>query len=312
MICAGLAFEQYKQNLGFEQGFVEHSQTVILRSVARKPSVTVIGPGSLGGALAIALHKAGFRIDELVYKSDKRRANTIARYCGAKVVTLADARLASSLVWMCVSDDSIRTTAEAMAEHAEWKGKVVFHSSGALSSDQLAVLKRRGAAVASVHPMMSFVRAAEASFEGVSFALEGDTPAVKQAASIAEALGGVWFTLKKKDKPLYHALGAFSSPLLIAQMAAAESIGRKLGLRPEETRGVIGPILEKTLKNYLEHGPAAAFSGPIVRGDVETVKRNVAALSRVRGTSEIYRALARLATENLPVRNRKKIQQALK
>ncbi len=280
--------------------------------MARKPSVTIVGPGSLGGPLALALYKAGFSIDELVYRSDKKRASATARRCGANAVTLANARFASRLVWICVGDASIRSTADEMAKRGEWKGKIVFHSSGALSSDQLVSLKRRGSVTASVHPMMSFVRAAESSFAGVSFALEGDASAVKLAVAITHELGGVSFKLKKKDKPLYHALGAFSSPLFIAQMAAAENIGRGLGLRPVETRRVIGPILLKTLRNYLEHGPAAAFSGPIIRGDVETVRRNLGALSRVRGTREIYLALAKLATQTLPVKNRTKIQQALK
>ncbi|HET9696720.1 MAG TPA: Rossmann-like and DUF2520 domain-containing protein [Terriglobales bacterium] len=280
--------------------------------MAGKPSVAIIGAGSLGGTLALALHTAGFPVEELVYRSDERRVTTIARRCKSSAVTLREAQLAARLVWICVGDASIRPIAAAMAKRGGWEGKTVFHSSGALSSDQLVSLKRRGASVASVHPMMSFVRAAQSSFEGVSFALEGDAAAIKQAATIAHALGGVSFKLKKKDKALYHALGAFSSPLFIAQMAAAESIGRKLGLRPAETRRVIGPILQKTLQNYLQHGPAAAFSGPIVRGDVETVKRNLAALSRVRGAREIYTALAKLATEILPVKNRKNIQQVLK
>jgi predicted short-subunit dehydrogenase-like oxidoreductase (DUF2520 family) len=159
--------------------------------------------------------------------------------------------------------------------------------------------------------MMSFVRASLGNFRDVSFALEGDAIAVKQAKQIAKALGGSSFVLKKKDKPLYHALGAFSSPLFIAQLAAAEAVGKQLGLSSSETKRVIGPILQQTLRNYLEHGAAAAFSGPLVRGDVETVQSNLAALARVRGTPDIYRALAKIAMETLPTKNRKEIQRIL-
>jgi predicted short-subunit dehydrogenase-like oxidoreductase (DUF2520 family) len=142
--------------------------------------------------------------------------------------------------------------------------------------------------------------------------LEGDATAVKVAAGIARALGGTSFQLKRKDKPLYHALGAFSSPLFVAQMAATEKIGRILGLKPEQTRRVIAPILQKTLRNYLEHGPAAAFSGPMIRGDAETIERNLRALKRVPGTAEIYRALAGVAVHELPVKDRAVILKLLR
>jgi predicted short-subunit dehydrogenase-like oxidoreductase (DUF2520 family) len=276
-----------------------------------KLSVTIVGPGSLGGALAVALHRAGYRVREVVYRNDFRRAQAIARRAGARARSFSDATFSGELVWICVGDAAIRETAAAISGRGEWKGKYVFHSSGALSSDELAPLKRRGTSLASVHPMMSFVRSAEASFEQVPFALEGDRLAKTMAAAIAKALGGTSFELKKKDKPLYHALGAFSSPLLVAHLATAERIGRKLGLKPAQTRQIIAPILEKTLRNYFEHGPAAAFSGPMKRGDVETIRRNLEAVKRVPGADEIHRALAKMAVRALPVKQKAKIARLL-
>ena len=144
-------------------------------------------------------------------------------------------------------------------------------------------------------------------FDGVTFALEGDAAAKKAAAKIARDLGGTSFELRKADKPLYHALGAFSSPLLIAHLAAAEKIGKKLGLKPERTRRVIGPILQKTLQNYLEHGAAAALSGPLVRGDVETIRKNLHALEGVPMAKEIFLALGKMAARELPVKRKAEI-----
>jgi predicted short-subunit dehydrogenase-like oxidoreductase (DUF2520 family) len=277
----------------------------------RKLSITIVGPGSLGGALAETLHRFRYTIDEIVYRGDPKRAKEIGRRSGAKAISFQDASFDSTLVWICVGDADIKTTAQALRKRMNCKGKVVFHSSGASSSDELATLRKAGASVASVHPMMSFVRSAEPSFVGVPFALEGDAAAVMLAGAISKQLGGKSFPLKKKDKPLYHALGAFSSPLLISQLAAAERIGRKLGLKPEQTRNVIAPIVLKSIRNYFEHGPAKAFSGPIRRGDVETIARNLVALKRVRGTAEIYRALARIAVDDLPAENRKQIKKLL-
>lgn len=279
--------------------------------MTKKFSVTVVGPGSLGGALAVSLDRAGLDVREIIYRSDRVRAQKIARQAHATAVEFKEALPDSSLVWICVADNDIGRTARALKDRLNWKGKYVFHSSGALSSGELAPLKRNGARVASVHPMMSFVRTSEASFKNVSFALEGDIPAVRLAAKIARALGGTSFNLKKNDKPLYHAMGAFSSPLLVAQWASAEKIGRTLGLKPEQTRKVIAPILQMTLHNYLTHGPAEAFSGPLIRGDVQTVASNLKALERVQGTGEIYRALAQMALGELPVKELAAIRKLL-
>jgi predicted short-subunit dehydrogenase-like oxidoreductase (DUF2520 family) len=279
--------------------------------MAKKLSMTIVGPGSLGGALAIAFKAAGYQVQEVVYRSDRKRALEVARRARSNAVTFNNAIFSGDVVWICVADDAIGETAAAMTDRSKWKGKYVFHASGALSSDELRALKRKGASVASVHPMMSFVRSANPSFRQVAFAVEGDASAKKVAAQIAKSLGGFSFELKKEDKPLYHALGAFASPLFIAHLSAVEKIGRKLRLEPEQTRRIIAPILQQTLRNYLEHGPSAAFSGPLKRGDVQTIGRHLEALELVSEVDEIYRALAKVAVRTLPVKQRAAIVKLL-
>jgi predicted short-subunit dehydrogenase-like oxidoreductase (DUF2520 family) len=73
----------------------------------------------------------------------------------------------------------------------------------------------------------------------------------------------------------------------------------------------VGPILQKTLQNYLHHGTAAAFSGPLVRGDVGTIRQHLTALARVPGMAEIYRALAKVAIDQLPVKKKAEIRRLL-
>jgi predicted short-subunit dehydrogenase-like oxidoreductase (DUF2520 family) len=266
----------------------------------------------LGAALARSLHASGVGVSEIVYRSSSAAAKRLANSVDATVVRFSKAEFAGDAIWLCVGDAEIAATANDMSLRGSWKGKLVFHSSGALAADELAPLQRRGAKVASVHPMMTFVRSAEPSMQGVAFALEGDAAAIKKARLIVKRLGGESFHIAKQDKPLYHALGAFVSPLIVAHVAAAERIGSELGLAPKQTRKMIAPILRQTIQNYLTHGPAKAFSGPIVRGDAATVRKNLLALSRVRGAGEIYRALARVAVEELPSKNAAAISKAIR
>src|SRR5207237_9074698 len=128
--------------------------------------------------------------------------------------TVKTAHLNSVLIWFCGPDREIALAARALIRSAEWKGKVAFHSSGALASDELNLLRRCGAVVASVHPMMTFVRGSVPSLKGVPFGIEGDAAPISIARRIVRDLGGGRFGLAEHANAAYPALGGFASPLL--------------------------------------------------------------------------------------------------
>ena len=281
----------------------------------RRPTITLVGPGNLARVLGLALDAAGYTIDEVVSRAagdSCKRARALARQVGARAATYADARLASNIVWLCVSDDAIAPIASALARRGGWKGKIALHSSGARSSRELEPLRQRGAAVGSLHPMQTFVRASRATLAGVSFAVEGDPVAVRVARRIARDLGGSVFTIRSEAKVLYHAIGSFCSPMIVATLATAERIARAAAIPPTVAKRIMHPILRQTIANYLAKGPAAAFSGPINRADIHTIRKHLEALREVPGARAIYLALARSALRSLPVRDRKAVQKLLR
>lgn len=279
----------------------------------RKPSIALVGAGRVAQTLGPALRQAGYRILEVVGReraASRARARRLARRVGARATTIAGARLNAAVVWLAVSDDAIAGCARDLARRTGWEGKIALHSSGALPSDRLAPLRRRGAAVASLHPLMTFARGQAPSLRGVSFAVEGDPAAVRVARRIARDLGGSTLLLGKRAKALYHAWGMFTSPLLVAVLALGERVGRKAGV-PDPARAAQA-ILRQTLKNYVEAGAPAAFSGPLVRGDVATVRANLRALRPLPEARQAYLALARAALRDLPVRSRRELIKLLK
>ena len=279
-----------------------------------KPTITLIGAGNLAQALGPALSAAGYKIDFVAARetaSSRRRAAMLARLLEARAQSLSDAGPISDIIWICHTDDALTETAKLLARKPGWSGKIVLHSSGALSSDVLSTLKRKGASTASLHPMMTFVPGATPRMEEVPFAVEGDARAVSVARRIARDLGAESFAIKKAAKPLYHALGSFSSPLIVAALVTAERVGRGAGLTASQTRRVMAPILHQTIKNYVERGAAAAFSGPIKRGDLNTVLRHLKELKRVPRASEVYRALVKSALMDLPSAKRKELMRLL-
>lgn len=289
--------------------------TAMRKAIYKRPSVSIVGPGNLGSALAASLSQAGYEIRFLVVRSRKRVSTEtvkLARRVKGKVVGLGEMPLDSDLVWITVPDDAIAKVAAKLLASQEWKGKTVFHSSGALTSGVLSSLRTKGAKTASVHPGMTFVRQSMPSLKGVPFGVEGDAAAVHVARNVVRDLGGSAHAIKAENKVLYHAFGAFASPMVIALMTALEQVGEAAGIKPSDFRAMAGPLLRQTLINYLEYGAAASFSGPLVRGDVATVRRHLDALRKAPEAREVYVMLSRGAVKYLPVKHRAALAKQLK
>jgi predicted short-subunit dehydrogenase-like oxidoreductase (DUF2520 family) len=158
---------------------------------------------------------------------------------------------------------------------------------------------------------MTFVRGSRPSLAGVPFAIEGDAAAVRAARRIVGDLGGTAYAIKKKDKVAYHAWGAFASPMLNALLATSERVAAAAGVKRIGARRRMIPILLQTLANYASFGAPGAFSGPIVRGDVETVRRHLQVLRRLPAARKAYAALAQAALEYLPAKNKRELKRLL-
>jgi predicted short-subunit dehydrogenase-like oxidoreductase (DUF2520 family) len=147
---------------------------------------------------------------------------------------------------------------------------------------------------------------------GVSFAVEGDPVAIRVARAIVEELGANAFVIRKQNKVLYHAFGSFASPMVIALMASMEEVALAAGIRKRDIKTVMVPLLWQTLRNYLKKDAASAFSGPLMRGDLATIRKHLAELKKVPEARQVYIALSKASLKTLPAKNRKRIEQALR
>jgi predicted short-subunit dehydrogenase-like oxidoreductase (DUF2520 family) len=325
-----------------------------------KPTIAIVGAGSLATFLAVALDDAGFTITEIVARDSpqsRRKAQKLAVKVGAQAVTANSAALDATLLWFCVPDREIRGAASALAARLavcaspvetglapspsravtipstgdapsrvstgaahkqgrpqakrDDKVRFAFHSSGALVSRELDPLRQAGTTVASAHPLMTFVAGARPSLTGVPFAVEGDAAATRVARRIVRQLGGESFALPASRKAAYHAWATMTSPLLLAYLVTLEEAARAAGLSRQDARRTSLPIIRQTLANYSHLGPAQSFSGPMVRGDAETVAKHLAALQKHPGPREVYVALARAALRGLPVKNQNELKRSL-
>jgi predicted short-subunit dehydrogenase-like oxidoreductase (DUF2520 family) len=285
------------------------------RRQGRLPTIAIVGLGNWGTSLAHALLAVGSEPEEIVVPSGKARKAPASEWASL-CVTMSRARLTADVFWLCVPDAAIARVTHQLVRRAVAQngitGRIVVHSSGALSSAVLDEAAQAGAAAASVHPVMTFPTRAPVSLQGVPFGVEADTSTRRMLNRLIRSVGGRPFPVETSAKALYHAVGTLISPLLVSHLVAAQQAAALAGFTPREVRGFIEPIARATLENSFSHGPAKSFSGPIARGDVETIRLHLQALQPHPMLAEVYRSLARYALDTLPSSNRKGLKRLLR
>ena len=274
------------------------------------PSVSIIGLGNWGNSLAHALTDAQVHLHEVVV-----RGPVSARKTTLPLTNLGRASLEADVLWLCVPDKAIARVTAGLVKRVAGQGldgRIVVHSSGALGAGVLQAAANAGASVGSVHPLMSFPTRRPVMLKGVPFAVEADAASSRALNQLVRLVGGRPFAIREASKALYHAVGVLSSPLLVSHLAAAHEAAARAGFNPREARQLIEPIARATLNNFFRNGAARSFSGPIARGEVETIRLHLKALKAHPILASVYRSLALYALETLPNPGRKALRASLR
>lgn len=263
------------------------------RKRKQNTAISIIGSGRLGTTLAVALKRRGYSIQSLVARR-VQSARKAARLLDADVQVLAAKELRSltpaDVFLITVPDDQIATVAAEMIS-IEFTA-TVFHTSGALSSDVLAPLKKEGWRTGSIHPLLSVSNPGD-PIEGAFWSVEGDKSAVRLGKAIVRDLGGKSFFIRTEDKPLYHAAAVMSSGNVVALFDVALQMMAECGINRATARNILLPLIASTVRSLETKDPVQALTGTFSRGDVETVKRHLAALKNNPEALELYRALGK-------------------
>jgi len=261
----------------------------------------------VGRTLGRALHQNGWHIGAVVTRSQASARDAVrAIGSGIALTALTPQILESNLILLGTPDDAVAPTAAKLAAlGGTWRGKVVLHSSGALSSAALAPLRRRGAATGSIHPMQTFSGKRTPPLRGVICAMEGDAAALRVARQIAKAFGGVPARVALRDKVAYHASGSYAAFLILAMIEAGTRILTAVGFPRRQALGTMCRMARETIDNLEHHGPHAAWTGPLGRRDYQTLVRHVKAMKRFpQEYFEVYSAGVRLIVQMLAPRDR--------
>jgi predicted short-subunit dehydrogenase-like oxidoreductase (DUF2520 family) len=258
-------------------------------------SLNIIGAGHVGTALGrIFTSGHHLAVQDILNRSPESARRAVAAIGAGQAVDGFTALRRADAYLLAVGDDQIEAACAALSAAGSLSGAVVFHCSGALSSQHLAAARHAGASVASVHPIRSFADpfAVSLDFAGTWCGVEGDAAALSLLSPAFEAAGARLVAIDAQAKTVYHAAAVFASnyltTVLDAALRAYEAAGipRELGLR------LMQPLATETLSNVFNMGPEQALSGPVARGDMATVARQQAALTAWDGdTGALYAAL---------------------
>jgi len=268
------------------------------KELKTRPSISIIGPGKVGQALAQALQSLGYPVLALVFHNRKKvqEFSQSSRSSFPKTALLSFDDLSklpkSDLILITTPDDVIEKAAKKLAglgrplvnstagASASYRG-AVLHTSGALSSEILAPLASRRCQVGSIHPLVSVTnRSTEAAvFKGAYFCVEGEKIAVSYAERIIRDLRGKSIHISTDRKALYHAAAVMASPHLVALFDLAVELLSLAGVASADARKIFLPLVESTVRNLQTSDPSVALTGTFARGDVGTVKRHLKALS---------------------------------
>lgn len=266
-------------------------------------SLAIVGAGRVGRALGRRLRESGWNVTVVASRSEDSAKRAVRFIGGGRPTAGIPATLAgASAILLTVPDDAIALVAAELARNAgqDLRGKVVLHASGALDASVLKLLRQRGAAVGSIHPLQSFNGVSVPPLVGKVFAIEGDELAARIARRIARSLGGVPVGIPAAMKPLYHAAGAFAAGLCLALEEAGVQMLMTAGLKRREAQRALLSLTRQVLENYEKLGAQKAWTGPLSRGDYGVVATHENALRQAPPEFlDAYRAVNRLAARVL-------------
>jgi len=249
-----------------------------------KPTVAIVGCGTVGTAIGKLLRNIDYRISG-VATSNLETARRAAGVTGSERFSDCpwEVTRGADVVFITTPDDLIESTCMSISKHRGFdKNAVVVHCSGALSSDILSSARDCGAAVATLHPLQSFasVEQAVSLVPGSFCTIEGDSGALPIVRAMIEDLGGILLEITAEKKTLYHAAAVAASNYLVTLMHLALELNEAAGLPSDTSFNALLPLIRGTLSNIGTKGIPGGLTGPIARGDVATVSSHLKAIEK--------------------------------
>ena len=249
--------------------------------------IAIIGAGRVGTALAFALGKTGRRV-VFVANNTAHSTRRSAKVLKSREhsVHISNIPVDTDLIIIASPAQAIPKIVRELSINRtmDFQGVFVIHTSGVHSSRLLESLKRKGAKIAAIHPIQTFPAVRKpndsvSSMKGIYYGIDAPRNDLRTAKSLVSLLGGEFVIIPERLRPLYHALCVFSSGYVVQLLGHIEEISAQFNFT-EHWYAILGPLLKTSIHNSIKTSPASALTGPIMRGDLATVKLHLQSLKR--------------------------------
>ncbi len=246
-------------------------------------TINIIGAGKLGKSIAKLIVKNQAGSIQGICNSSLHSSQEAVSFIGAGMpFHEIDDLPSADITFITVPDDKIKDICDKLSHAKNFpSSSVVVHCSGLLTSDILNAARYKGCSVASIHPMRSFAepKISVEQFIGTYCAIEGSVEAEKIIGDIFQKIGGKIIHIEKNNKSFYHAAGVIASNYLITLTHHAIESLKNAGIEHEKSVDMILNLMTGTLINLSKtKSPTESLTGPIKRGDVETIKKHMLAI----------------------------------
>lgn len=261
-----------------------------------KKTIAIVGCGTIGTTLGKLFATAGYSIVGVASRrreSARRAAELIgvSTYSNNSVQVTPDA----DIVFITTPDATIQSVCDQIAmQNSFKKGASIFHCSGAHPSAILASARQCGAHIGALHLLQSFASVEQAlqMVSGCTCTFEGDSEVLPLARDLVKAIGAHFIQIRVQDKPLYHAAAVVVSNYLVTLLDLAIRMNQLIGISERSAIKAFLPLMKGTLHNVETLGIHRALTGPIIRGDIDTIKSHIEAIkTRTPQLLSLYMAL---------------------
>jgi predicted short-subunit dehydrogenase-like oxidoreductase (DUF2520 family) len=265
-------------------------------------SVGIVGPGRAAKAFARSWREAGGRIEYVLSRDQAGAEHAVAFLKEGQPRTAGSGCFACDLLILGVPDDSIGTVAARIAP--EVSCRVAFHLSGASAAEEIGILRRSGASVGSLHPLRAFSGEPSENWRGAFVAIEGDEQACSAGEQIVQAFGAAGRRLAAESKALYHAAATLAAGGALALVSRATRVWASIGIPEDEAKAALADLAARAAAAAMHRPFEDAFTGPLARRDLHTVRAHRAALATRPELLRLYDLLARETLERTPGRGK--------
>ncbi len=251
-------------------------------------NIGFIGAGKVGCSFGHYLKQQDFSI--VGYYSRTRESSVYAaNLTKSSPLSFSELIKKSNYIFITTPDDQIPKIWDRMSNF-DLTNKKIFHMSGCLSSSIFTNCEDKKAWCYSLHPLFSFADKNSSNLNEIIFSIEGDN--IEKIQQFLNKAKIHYFIMEKQNKPLYHIAAVFVSNYIVALAKISETLLLQCGLDKNLTVNAIYPLMESALLNIKGKGINDSLTGPIIRGDFDTIKLHI---ENIHEYKNIYKNLGLIA-----------------